>query len=114
MRRFDAIPGLLQRKLGALGLAALLALPVPALVARLELIAAHATAVWFEVPPFAPKPFLGAPLGGCGASRRTPKDTMCAGCCTAAVDWGELANTDVSISFVIRAACATCGGVCVG
>ena len=49
-RRFDAIPGLLQRKLGALGLTALLALPVPALVARLELIAAHVTAVWFEVP----------------------------------------------------------------
>ncbi|KAK9844039.1 hypothetical protein WJX81_002691 [Elliptochloris bilobata] len=47
--RFDAIPGLLHRKLGALGLTALLALPVPALVARLELIAAHVTAVWFEV-----------------------------------------------------------------
>ena len=47
--RFDAIGGTLQRKLGALGLTALLGLPVPALVARLELIAAHVTAVWFEV-----------------------------------------------------------------
>ncbi len=49
LSRFDAIGGTLQRKLGALGLTALLALPVPALVARLELIAAHVTAVWFEV-----------------------------------------------------------------
>lgn len=63
-RRFDAIPGLLQRKLGALGLTALLALPVPALVARLELIAAHVTAVWFEVPPCAPKPSLDPPPDG--------------------------------------------------
>lgn len=81
MRRFDAIPGLLQRKLGALGLAALLALPVPSLVARLELIAAHVTAVWFEVPP---KPLLSAPLDKRGSIERTPQDMMCEGCCTEA------------------------------
>lgn len=50
--RFDSIGTLPERKLAALALAQALTLPLPALLDRLELIAACLTSVWFEVSLF--------------------------------------------------------------
>jgi hypothetical protein len=47
--RVDAIGQAAARKLSALALCALLPAPLPPLLARLDLIAAHVTAVWFEM-----------------------------------------------------------------
>ena len=49
--KFDAIGTPAARKLSALALCNVLTLPVPSLLQRLDPIAAHLTAVWFEVNP---------------------------------------------------------------
>lgn len=49
--KFDAIGTPAARKLSALALCNVLTLPVPSLLQRLDPIAAHLTAVWFEVHP---------------------------------------------------------------
>ena len=49
MRRFDSIGAPHARKLSGLALCQLLTLPLPAILERLELIAACLTSVWFEV-----------------------------------------------------------------
>ena len=48
---FDSIGTPAARKLSALALCNVLTLPVKSLVDRLDRIAAHLTAVWFEVGP---------------------------------------------------------------
>lgn len=47
--KFDAIGTPAARKLSALALCNVLTLPVPSILQRLDPIAAHLTAVWFEV-----------------------------------------------------------------
>jgi hypothetical protein len=47
--RFDTIGQPQARKLNALAMCVLLTLPLPSVLARLELIAGCLTAVWFEV-----------------------------------------------------------------
>lgn len=49
--KFDAIGTPAARKLSALALCNLLTLPVPSVLQCLDPIAAHLTAVWFEVHP---------------------------------------------------------------
>ena len=56
--KFDAIGTPAARKLSALALCNLLTLPVPSVLQRLDSIAAHLTAVWFEVHP---RPLLHPP-----------------------------------------------------
>ena len=52
--KFDAIATPAARKLSALALCNMLTLPVPSILQRLDSIAAHLTAVWFEVHPLRP------------------------------------------------------------
>ena len=52
--KFDAIGTPAARKLSALALCNVLTLPLPSLLQRLDSIAAHLTAVWFEVHPQPP------------------------------------------------------------